>query len=64
MGVVLTVLKRADYALTFVGETMGLPRPAFHLWVTTSDGVVHLCDGIETLLLGSSALRAKTLKYF
>lgn len=46
-----------------VGETMGLPGPAFHLWVTTSDSVLHLCNSLKTPLLGSSALQAETLKW-
>ncbi|KAF6119951.1 hypothetical protein HJG60_010318 [Phyllostomus discolor] len=52
VDVVLTVFKREDQALTLVGETMGLPRPAFHLWVTTSDGVLHLWNGVRMPPLG------------
>lgn len=62
VDVVLTVFKREDQALTLVGETMGAPRRAFHLWVITSNGVLHLCShGIKTPLLGNGALQAKTL---
>lgn len=63
VDVVLTVFKR-DQALTLVGETTGLPRPAFHLRVTTSDGVHHLYNGGKMALLGNSALQVKTLQYF